>query len=341
MKAVRLHGYGRRPVLDDVPEPVAVSPLDVIVRIGGSGLCRTDLHIIEGQWADKVGVQLPYTLGHESAGWVDAVGGAVSNVSVGDAVLVHPLVTCGLCAMCRQGADAHCTSSAFPGLSCDGGMAGYLKTNARALVPLPAGLEPSDVAAHADAGLTAYHAVKKAVPLLPPGTTAVVIGAGGLGHIGIQCLAALSAARVVVVDRSERALRLAGELGADELVLAHGRQVPDVRHLTGGEGAEVVMDFVGERGTERDAFAMLRPAGTYFVVGYGGRIDIPTMDMIFTETNVVGNLVGTFSELVELMALAKDEKVKLHTSTYPLDAVNDAIADLSTGRLQGRGILVP
>ena len=216
-----------------------------------------------------------------------------------------------------------------------------LKTNARALVPLPSGLQPSDVAAHADAGLTAYHAVKKSVPLLPPGATAVVIGAGGLGHIAIQCLSALTAARVIAVDRSEEALQLAGELGAEDLVIAGGSQITDVRRLTGGEGAEVVLDFVGEHGTERDAFAMLRRAGTYFVVGYGGRIDVSTMDMIFNETNVVGNLVGNFRELVELVALAKDGKVELRTRTYPLDAVNDAIADLDMGRLQGRGILVP
>jgi NAD+-dependent secondary alcohol dehydrogenase Adh1 len=341
MKAVRLHEYGQLPVIDDVPEPSATSPLDVIVRIGGSGLCRTDLHIVEGQWAGRIGVDLPYVLGHESAGWVEEIGTAVTNVAVGDAVLVHPLVSCGLCPMCRRGADAHCTSSQFPGLSADGGMAAYLKTNARAVVPLPGSLAPRDVAAHADAGLTAYHAVKKAVPLLPPGTTAVVIGAGGLGHIGIQCLTALTAARVIAVDRSEEALELAGKLGADELVPAHGHQVRDVLRHTGGDGAEVVIDFVGEGGTEKDGVAMVRRAGTYFVVGYGGRIEVPAMDLIFSETNIVGNLVGTFTELVELVALARDGKVELRTRTYPLDAVNEAIADLQSGRLRGRGILVP
>ncbi len=162
MKAVRLHEYNQLPKVQEVPEPKITGPFDVVVRIGGAGLCRTDLHIIEGQWAEKSGVTLPYTLGHENAGWVYEVGSAVSNVAVGDTVIVHPLVTCGLCRACRAGDDMHCTNSAFPGISTDGGMANFLKTAARAVVKLDPSLAPKDIAALADAGLTAYHAVKKA-----------------------------------------------------------------------------------------------------------------------------------------------------------------------------------
>src|SRR5215208_5291026 len=166
-------------MLDSIDEPTVDGPLDVVVRIGGAGLCRTDLHIIEGQWAEKSGVTLPYTLGHENAGWVHEVGSEVSNVEVGEAAIVHPLITCGLCRACRAGDDMHCETGAFAEL---------LKTNARAVVKLGPAVEPQVVAAHADAGLTAYHADKKAAAILQPGTRAVVIGAGGLGHIGIQCL---------------------------------------------------------------------------------------------------------------------------------------------------------
>ena len=123
MKAARLHSYHERLALDSIAEPEISGPLDVIVRIGGAGLCRTDLHIVEGQWAEKSGVELPYTLGHENAGWVDAVGSAVTNVAVGDAVLVHPLITCGLCRACRVGNDMHCERGAFPGIDTDGGFA--------------------------------------------------------------------------------------------------------------------------------------------------------------------------------------------------------------------------
>jgi NAD+-dependent secondary alcohol dehydrogenase Adh1 len=433
MRAVRLHKYGERPAVEQVPDPEVTGPLDVIVRIGGAGLCRTDLHLVEGQWADAgVDTPLPYTLGHENAGWVHEIGAGVTHVAPGDTVILHPQATCGLCRACRAGQDMHCENSFFPGLTVDGGMAEFLKTGARAVVKIDPKLQPADVAALADAGLTAYHAVKKAAPLLYPGTRAVVIGAGGLGHIGIQSLKALTPAEIIVVDRSEPALELARSMGADHVVqatgdqveqvkdltdgqgaevvidfvgergaeadawqmtrragshfvigaggLGHigiqslkaltpaeiivvdrsepalelarstgadhvvqatGDQVEQVKELTDGQGAEVVIDFVGERGAEADAWQMTRRAGSHFVIGYGGTVQVPTIEIISTERNVIGNLVGTYNDLAELMTLAAQGKVKLHTRTYPLDAVNDSMDDLDGGRLQGRGILVP
>jgi len=341
MKAVRLHGYHQQPVIDEVPEPVAKGPFDVVVKIGGAGVCRTDLHIIEGQWAAAMGVQLPYIIGHENAGWVHEVGSAVTNVAVGDTVILHPTPTCGLCRACRSGNDMHCENSTFPGLSCDGGMAEYLLTSARACVKLDPATRPQDVAALADAGITAYHAVRKAAPLLYPGTTCVLIGAGGLGHIGIQCLAALTATTIIVVDRNPDALKLAEQLGAHHTVVADGTQRDVVADLTGGRGAEVVLDFVAEQGAEHDGFAMTARAGSYFVIGYGGAVQIPTLDIISTERNIVGNIVGTYTELSELMVLAQAGKVTLHTRAYPLDAAVEAIADLDAGRVRGRAILVP
>src|ERR687884_2111039 len=215
VKAVRVHEYHADPTVDDIAEPKIEGPLDVIVKIGGAGVCRTDLHIMEGQWAERMSPRLPYVIGHENAGWVHEVGDGVTNVAPGDTVILHPQPSCGLCLACRAGRDMQCTNAFFPGLSDnDGGMAEYLRTSARACVKLNPSTRPQDVAALADAGITAYHAVRKALPLLYPGTTAVVQGAGGLGHIGIQCLAALTAARIVVVDRNPEALALARELGA-------------------------------------------------------------------------------------------------------------------------------
>lgn len=347
MKAARLYEYneeiGTEPLkLEEVEEPTVNGPLDVVVRIGGAGLCRTDLHVIEGQWAPLTGIELPYTPGHENAGWIEEVGSAVSNVEVGDAVIVHPLITCGLCRACRGGDDMHCENSAFPGIDTNGGFAQLLKTNARAVVKLPEGVEPKDVAAHADAGLTAYHAVKKAVPMLHPGTRTVVIGAGGLGHIGIQSLKALCATEVIVVDQSEEALEVAKKLGADQTVLAGGSQVDTVTEMTGGQGAEVILDFVGEKGAQVDGWNMTHAAGSHFIIGYGGKIEIPTIDIISTERNIIGNLVGTYNELAELMTLQARGKVSLQTHTYSLDEINDAVNDLNNGRLPGgRGILIP
>ena len=169
----------------------------------------------------------------------------------------------------------------------------------------------------------------------------MVIGAGGLGHIGIQCLAALTPARIVVVDRSAEALDLATKLGAGYTVVADGGQVAAVRDLAAGRGAEVVMDFVGEATTPSEGIAMLRPGGTYLLVGYGGKLDIPAIELTSNEVSIVGNVVGTYNDLVELMALAAAGEVRLHTRTYPLEAINDAVADLDQGRLTGRGIIVP
>jgi NAD+-dependent secondary alcohol dehydrogenase Adh1 len=341
MKAARLHAYHEALTLESVPEPEIGGPLDVIVRVGAAGLCRTDLHIVEGQWAEKSQVALPYIPGHENAGWVHQVGSAVSNVSVGDAVIVHPFITCGLCGACRRGDDMHCAQGSFPGINRDGGFAQLLLTSARSLVKLPDGLEPKDIAALADAGLTAIHAVKRALAVLVPGTSVVVIGAGGLGHIGVQCLKAMCAAQIIVVDPSEAALALARELGADHTVAVDGRQRSRVAELTGGLGAEAVIDFVGEKGAIQDGIAMLRDGGYYYVVGYGENLDIPTIEIISREISFIGNLVGSYADLQELMALTAQGKVRLHTTTYPLEAINDAIADLDQGRLQGRGILIP
>jgi NAD+-dependent secondary alcohol dehydrogenase Adh1 len=341
MKAVQVVGYHRNLEVTELPIPQITNPWDVIVKIGGAGVCRTDLHILEGQWADKSGVTLPYTIGHENAGWVHAVGGAVTNVSEGDKVIVHPLITCGLCRACRAGDDVHCTQSQFPGIDTAGGYADYLKTSARSVVRIDDSLEPSGVAALADAGLTAYHAASKAACRLRPGDRCVVIGAGGLGHIGIQVLKATTAAEIVVVDRNADALKLALAVGADHGVVADGDHVEEVLELTAGAGAEVVVDFVGEGGATSEGVRMLRRAGDYHVVGYGENINVPTIDIVSSEINFIGNLVGSYNDLCELMVLAARGQVNLHTTTYAMENFQDAIDDLNAGRVRGRAILVP
>jgi NAD+-dependent secondary alcohol dehydrogenase Adh1 len=189
-------------------------------------------------------------------------------------------------------------------------MAEYLLTSARACIKLNPETRPQDVAALADAGITAYHAVRKAIPLLYPGTTCVVIGAGGLGHIGIQCLAELTSTTIIVVDANQEALKLAEQLGADHTLVANGKHVAAVKDLTGGKGVHVALDFVAEQGAEMDGWAMTKEAGSYFVIGYGGTLHVPTLDIISTET-------------------------------YPLDAAPQALGDLDAGRVRGRAILVP
>ena len=347
MKAAVLHAYNETLTAkhfvkyEDTPDPKITRPSDVVVRIGGAGVCRTDLHIVEGIWRGKVEVKLPYIMGHENAGWVEAVGKGVTNVKIGDAVICHPLVTSGHCLACRRGDDMHAEGSSFPGINADGGYAEYLLTGERSLIKLPKSLAPKDVAPYTDAGLTAYRAAKKASRHLLPGEYAVIIGAGGLGHIGIQVLKALCAADIIVVDRSEQSLKLAKECGAHHLVKADAGEVNEVLKLTDGKGAEAVIDFVGEGDAVARGLAMTRNQGFYYIVGYGGKIDIPTIDMITSEKTIVGNLVGTYAELVELMALADRGLVELHTREYKLSAANDALHDLHNGKVNGRAVLIP
>jgi len=347
MKAARLYRYDQSfkgpeyLKLEDVPEPKLQDADDVIVRIGGAGLCRTDLHIIEGIWRNKVGVELPYIPGHENAGWVEEAGPEVRRFKRGDAVVVHPLITDGACPACRRGNDMHCESGAFPGITRDGGFAQYLQVKERNLIRLPATVAPKQIAPHADAGLTAYHAAKKAAQRLQPGDVAVIIGFGGLGHIAYQVLAARSAAQILVVDPSDLALGLAEELGATHRIRGGDGAVREVLQFTHGKGAEAVLDFVGEGGSIDQGLAMTRNAGCYYIIGYGGTIQVPAIDMIFSEKSIIGNLVGTYADLTELMTLAGEGKVHLATAFYPLDEINRAISDLHHGRVKGRAVLIP
>jgi len=347
MKAARLYEYdpeleGQEFLkVEEVPEPEIEAPDDVIVRVGGAGVCRTDLHIIEGLWDEALVVEPPYTLGHENAGWVEEAGSSVSRFAPGDAVVIQPALSDGTCLSCLRGRNNLCESLVWIGIQQNGGFAEYVRVKERNLVKLPENVEPRDAAPYADAGLTAYHATKKAARVLDAGDVAVVIGIGGLGHIGVQVLKALSPARVVALDRSEGALRLAEEVGADHVVNSAGDAVDGVLELTGGRGAQAVVDFVGEADVPARALAMTRTGGYYFVVGYGGEIRVPTMEMIATEKSIVGNIGGTTSELHELIALAGEGKVRMNVRHYPLEEANRALLDLHEGRIHGRGVLVP
>src|SRR5258705_659154 len=200
MKAAVLHQYDTTlsnpefVALEEVAEPEIQSQTDVVVRIGGAGVCRTDLHVIEGIWRQKVDVKLPYVMGHENAGWVEEVGKGVEGFKKGDAVICHPLISNCHALAARRGQDMHVDGSEFPGINTNGGYAELLRTGASSLIKLPQTLAPKDVAPQADAGLTAYHVPEKAAHHLLPGERVSVIGSGGLGHIGVQGLTALCGA---------------------------------------------------------------------------------------------------------------------------------------------------
>ena len=347
MKAAQLYKYDQEMnvdlVVETVPDPTINAPDEVIVRVGAAGLCRTDLHIIEGVWrsvTDPENSLLPYIMGHENAGWIEAVGSGVKSVKSGDAVICHPLRTCGVCAGCRRGEDMYCDNALFPGLGLNGGFAEYLLTNERALIKLNENVLPLDVAPMADAGITAYRVAKRAAKILNPGSYCVVLGVGGLGHIAMQCLRELCSTRIIAVDSSPAARDLAKELGAYRVVDRGPNVVEEVKELTGG-GAHAAIDFVAELGAEQLCWQMLRQGGTHFVVGYGGKIEVPTVHMIINEISIVGSLVGNYLELVELMELNSQGRVNMSFKEYSLDNINTALTDFKNRSFVGRAVIVP
>ncbi|WP_419696384.1 NAD(P)-dependent alcohol dehydrogenase [Mesorhizobium muleiense] len=347
MKAARLYEYDPHMnvqlKVEEVKAPTITAPDEVIVRVGAAGLCRTDLHIIEGVWKptmDPEGTLLPYIMGHENAGWVEEVGSAVRSVKCGDAVICHPFRSCGICLNCRHGEDMYCDNGQFPGLGMNGGFAEYFITSERSLIKLNANVTPIEVAPLADAGITAYRAAKRAAKLLRPGSYCVLLGIGGLGHIALQSLHAISGCRIIAVDREPAAQVLAKDLGADFVLDGGPNVIEEVSQITGG-GAHVVIDFVGELGVENICWKMVRKGGQLFVVGYGGNINVPTAHLVIEEINIGGSLVGNFTELVELMELNADGKVKMHYTEYNLASINTALDDFKNRRFTGRGVIVP
>ena len=336
MRAALLREYHAPLELIDKLEPEPVAPRDVVVKIGGAGVCATDLHAQEGLM-EPAGLKPPIVLGHENAGWVHAVGGDVTTAKPGDAVLVYPAYSCGLCVNCRRALDMHCERHQFFGLTKDGGFADYVLVDERSLIPLPAGVEPAEVAPHSDAGITAYHAVKKLLPRLSPGTTSAVIGVGGVGHIALQLLKVLGGGSVIAIETDARRRALAEELGADEVL----GDTADLREATNGAGADVIMDFVATDATHAASLEALARRGFYSTVGYGGMINVPSIAMVVGESTIAGNLVGSWIDLWELLQLHAKGDVTLRTETHPLEAVNDVLAALRDGEVTGRAVLVP
>lgn len=346
MQAARLYEYTEDLenafTLEDVERPELTASNDVIVEIEGAGWCQTDNHIVEGMWTKYVDIDFPQILGHENAGTIAEVGEDVEKVSPGDQVIVHPKDTCGECRACRQGLDTYCPNATFPGMTRDGGFAEYLRTSERAVIPLPEGVDPATVAPHADAGITAYHTVKKAVGDLNPGDYAVVVGLGGLGHIGLQALDAMSAARIIAVDVKDAALDLASDLGADYTINSTEQDVGEaVEDITDGQKAQQLIDFVGRDDTLSLTEPVLALGGDHHVAGYGGHVHEASQTLVHGEWSYKGSLIGQYTELQELMALVDQGEVTLETSMYDLEEINTVAAMLEEGEIEGRAVLVP
>jgi alcohol dehydrogenase, propanol-preferring len=325
-----------------VPEP---GPGEVLVKVGGAGACHSDLHLLEIP-AGQVPAQLPFTLGHENAGWVETMGPGATGFAPGDPVIVYGPWGCGLCMNCRQGMENYCQAPGGPsagGLGAnDGGMAEYLLVPAtRYLIPL-GNLDPLEVAPLTDAGLTSYHAVKRSVQLLGPGSTAVVIGAGGLGQMAIQVLRALCAATTIVaVDTSADKLEIAKQMGADLGLFSGDEAVTRVKDITGGQGAELVLDLVAVNPTLAMAAQMARVLGHLTIVGVGNAALPVNFASPPHECSVASPFWGSIPELIEVIALAKVGKIQMLVEHFPLERADEAYQLLHDGKIQGRAVITP
>jgi propanol-preferring alcohol dehydrogenase len=348
MRALQLQEWKSEPVLTEVPVPVP-GPGEVLVQVGAAGACHSDLHLMHEFEPGTLPWDPPFTLGHENAGWVHTLGEGVTGLEVGQAVAVVGAWGCGTCAHCLAGLETYCERPDLApvpggggGLGMDGGMADYLLVPAaRHLVPLPDGLEVVDAAPLTDAALTPYHAVRRSLGKLGPGTTAVVIGVGGLGHLGLQVLKAVTATRVIAVDGRDSARAQASALGAD-LVLEPGPDTAErIREATGGRGADVVLDFVGSDETLATAAAAMRQLGDLTIVGIaGGTLPVSFFGLPY-ETSVQTTYWGNRSELVEVLDLAARGLLHAATTIYPLEEAVSAYDALAHGRIDGRAVIVP
>lgn len=342
MQALRLFPEGMRS--EDVPVPVPQGS-QVRLKVAGAGACHSDLHVVEAAAHGKLPWAMPFTLGHEIAGWVDQLGPDATGVKIGDAVAVYCAWGCGQCAACRAGSDNYCENFSIlrgAGLGIDGGMAPFaLVPDSRYLVPL-AQLDPVDAAPLADAGITAYHAVKRSLPLLVDDSICAIVGIGGLGHLAIQIVRALApAARIIAVDQASDKLDLAREMGADMTLTSSDDTLSHMRDLTAGRRADVVLDFVGAQSTMDFARKAVRSNGEVTLVGLAGGTLPVRQGSIAYGARVSMTFYGSIADLHETLELARRGAIRAHVSRYPLERADEAFAAMRDGSLTGRAVICP
>jgi propanol-preferring alcohol dehydrogenase len=344
MRALQLIAWGQLPEFREVPVPEP-GPGQVLVRVAGAGACHSDLHLMELP-EGIIPYDPPFTLGHENTGHVAALGAGVTGWREGDAVAIYGPWGCGRCRSCRLSFENYCEHAseirgAGGGLGLDGGMAEYvLVPSARLLVPL-GDLDPVEAAPLGDAALTPYHAIARSRAALVPGTTALVIGVGGLGHMAIQILRALTPARVVAIDANPAKVELARELGADDAWVATDDVVAQLRAATNGAGAELVVDFVGNDATLTTAAQSVRLGGDLTIVGLGfGTVPVNLATVPF-EASVQTTYWGSLVELTEVLALARAGRLRAHVERFALDDALTAYTRLREGSVAGRAVVVP
>lgn len=347
MKALQYTQIGQHPEVVEIEKP-SPGPGQVLLKVTAAGVCHSDEYVMSLSEEDYTaqGYPLPLTLGHEGAGVVEQLGEGVEHVRVGDAVAVYGPWGCGRCHQCSQGKENYCVNAAAegikpPGLGAPGSMAEYMIVDdPRHLVPL-GDLDPVENVSLTDAGLTPYHAVKTSLPKLGAGTFAVVIGTGGLGHVGIQIVRALSGAQIIALDVSDEKLELATHVGAHHTVISDEHAAEKIREITGGRGVEAVFDFVGAKATMATAVAVAAADADVTIVGIGGGTVELGFGTVAFDVAVRIPYWGSRSELIEVLDLARAGQVRVETQRYSLEDGPAAYEALAAGTVRGRAVIVP
>jgi alcohol dehydrogenase, propanol-preferring len=373
MLSARIRKYQNTLVVENTEKPIITKGEQVLVKVGATGLCHSDLHLINGDWRNSIPLQLPKTPGHEIAGWIEEAGNSVPErlFNKGDMVAVFGGWGCGVCIHCKNGDEQMCNFVKWPGIMTDGGFAQYVLVDSyRFLVKVERGgrdkdndntkngsrLKVEEVAALTDAGLTPYRAIKKIRNLLGPGRNIAIVGIGGLGYYAVQYAKIIGqSANVIALDRKDENLQLAERMGADFTVNISSspekyqqEQQPqkdvkaEILRITQGKGVHVVIDCVGAENTIYDSIRLLGKGGVLVIVGlFGNRITIPLLPAVINEYSVIGSLWGNYNELHEVIELAKSGKVKHMLHKFALDNINEAISLLKEGKIVGRAVIVP
>ena len=343
MLAVRFAGVGRPAQITDVPKP-SPGPGQIVVKIGGTGVCHSDLHVME----EDLGFTPPFTLGHENAGWVAELGGGVSGVKEGDAVAVYGPWGCGRCHACQVSMENYCENwmeiGGFGGgLGLDGGMAEYMLVPAARLLVGLADLSPAQAAPLSDAALTPYHAIKRALPNLNADSTVVVLGVGGLGHMAIQLLRALAPMRIVAADVDDKKLEQAKALGAHDVVNNRnaGEAAERIQQIIGPRGAGLVLDCVGVQPTMELGAKLLGRNSTWSIVGLGGGHHDFTHGSTPYGCSMSIPYWGSRVELMEVIAMARNGRIHAETTEFPLQEALGVYEKLKAGQIVGRAVLTP
>ncbi|MEV8150933.1 NAD(P)-dependent alcohol dehydrogenase [Arthrobacter sp. NPDC080073] len=341
MKALQYLSIGAPPEIVELPDPVPGAG-ELVLQVTAAGLCHSDLFIM-GLESERFSARypLPLTLGHEGVGKVVATGPGVTGVSIGDAMAVYAPWGCGVCAACAAGKENYCSRMEGKAVRRPGSLAEYMLIDSvRHLVPL-GHLDPVESVALTDAGLTPYHAIKKSLHVLGPGSTAVVIGVGGLGHVALQIIRAMTSSTVIAVDLTEEKLRFARAAGAHQAVLSHSGTEGAILELTAGRGADAVFDFVGSETTAALAGAIAATEGEISMIGLsGGAVEVG-VQTTRPDVTVRAPYWGSRAELFEVLELARSGQIKVHVEAFGMNDAAHAYELIASGEVLGRVVVVP